>query len=375
MMRFAPPQRTQRTQRGGSAIASVFSVSSMVVLFAIGVSADVVHTNGERLQGPLSVAPGEVRIGEKRIPLDQVVMLVRQTPGRTISAPHALRMRSGEVWHVDLVRVLAKKARFVSPLLGEKEVDLAAIAAIDFVLRPEVHAAAANTLYRDEGEPIPGSIIWIDPTRIAVESPLGTLTLPRDGLLRYVFTPEAPAADGDELTLIDGTLMRGKARAGADGFELEHAMLGMVHIPMAAVRSVRRHGIAQYVDQLNVVQKDLLGAGEAQFVARGEAGETHQPFVNRFTLGPDASASMDVVQAGTLRMAIGPVRGARSAVSVKIVAAGKALWEKTIAPGDLPAEVGVNVPAGRVSVEIRPAGQLRFPAGAALSDPRIEAGP
>ena len=338
-----------------------------------GAAADVVYTSSGRIEGQIAVGQGEVRIGERKIPLEQVVLLVRQTAGRTISAPQALRMKTGEIWHVDLTRVLAKKMRFVSPFAGEREVDLAAVAAIDFVLNPQTSGMAANTLYRDEGEPIPGSIIWIDPTRIALQSPLGALTLPREGLLRYVFSTDAPASEGDELTLIDGSVYRGTLRTAADGFEMSHAMLGAVNVPLAAVRSIRRQRMAQHIDMLKVVQKDVFGAGEARFVVRGEAGEAHQPFIQVFTLTPGASAMMEAARGGTLRMAIGPVRGAQSPVAARIVAAGKVLWEKPVALQDKPVDVSIDVPAGQVSVEILPAGQpLRFPAGVELMDLRIE---
>lgn len=338
-----------------------------------GAAADVVQTSSGWLEGQIALGQGEVGIGERRIPLEQVILLVRQPAGRTISAPQSLRMKTGEIWQVDLTRVLAKKVRFVSPLAGEREVDLAAVAAIDFVLDPQMPGMAANTLYRDEGEPIPGSIIWIDPTRISLQSPLGALTLPREGLLRYVVSTDAPAGEGDELTLIDGSIYRGTLRAAAGGFELSHPTLGAVMVPLAAVRSIRRQGMAQHVDTLKVVQTDVLGAGEARFAVRGEAGEAHQPFIKAFTLTTGASATMDVARGGVLRMAIGPVRGAQSSAAARIVAAGKVLWEKTVAMDDKPADLGVAVPAGQVSVEIIPAGQpLRFPAGVALMDPRIE---
>jgi hypothetical protein len=124
-----------------------------------------------------------------------------------------------------------------------------------------------------------------------------------------------------------------------------------------------------------VIQKDLLGPGEAKMVVRGEMGEPHQPHISSFTLGPGASAMVELAQAGALRMMAGPVPGARSAVTVRIVAAGRVLSEKPVLPGDRPLEMAAAAGPGPVSVEVHPAGEaLRLPAGAMLMDVRIEAG-
>ena len=43
-----------------------------------------------------------------------------------------------------------------------------------------------STLYRFEGEPIPGKLIWIRQKDIAIESPLGIIPIPRQGVRRFV---------------------------------------------------------------------------------------------------------------------------------------------------------------------------------------------
>ena len=47
-----------------------------------------------------------------------------------------------------------------------------------------------STLYRFEGEPIPGKLIWIRQKDIAIESPLGIIPIPRQGVRRYMMKIE-----------------------------------------------------------------------------------------------------------------------------------------------------------------------------------------
>jgi hypothetical protein len=99
-------------------------------------------------------------------------------------------------------------------------------------------------LYRDFGEPIPGKLLFMDPQRLTLQSPLGILTLQRESALRYVFADEKQETKpADELRLIDGSIFKGKLSIGEGQVEIDHEILGKLNLPLQAVRAIARAGV------------------------------------------------------------------------------------------------------------------------------------
>ncbi len=65
-----------------------------------------------------------------------------------------------------------------SPLFKQREVPLDQIASIEFKPGKTI-GGEPGTLYRDQGEPIPGKLVWIRDKDIAIDCELGIVPVPR----------------------------------------------------------------------------------------------------------------------------------------------------------------------------------------------------
>src|SRR5205823_318703 len=103
-------------------------------------------------------------------------------------------------------------------------------------------AQSTGTLYRGKAQPIPGQITWIDREKLSLNTALGALTLPREGLTRYIYSTEFK--DGaealDEITLRDGSIFKGKTTLAGENIDVSHALLGKMSFPLGALRSLVR---------------------------------------------------------------------------------------------------------------------------------------
>ena len=134
--------------------------------------AGVVQTRTERLAGAVSFTETGLGIGEKSVPWDQASIVI---PGNlpTIGESSVVHLATGELSAVDVLKMIGKKFHVQSSLLGERDLDLAALRAIDFLSGMSLSDKSdPATLYRDSGEPLPGTVLWIDPSRLAIDSPL-----------------------------------------------------------------------------------------------------------------------------------------------------------------------------------------------------------
>ena len=101
-----------------------------------------------------------------------------------------------------------------------------------------------STLYRFEGEPIPGKLIWIRQKDIAIESPLGIIPIPRQGVRRFVIENRNLGQDisSDEISLTDGTKISGNIsiEENGDHFSINHQIVGKIRVPLSNVHSLKR---------------------------------------------------------------------------------------------------------------------------------------
>jgi len=96
-----------------------------------------------------------------------------------------------------------------------------------------------------KGKPVPGSLLWIDGDKVALETPLGVLALTRKEMKRAVYedkdSTNAAAGREDEIALVDGSVLIGQITPGKDGFIVKHALMGEQIIKPDSWRWVRRH--------------------------------------------------------------------------------------------------------------------------------------
>jgi len=364
-----------------------------------------------------------VAVSGKAVPWDAVVYVLplgqAAAPGPVRppvlgAGAGAVRWANGEVWRADIARLSGGKLSVRSALLGTQEIEARQAAAVEFV--PGAAApggAAAGALYRDKGEPIPGTLLWIDETRLAIDSPLGVLTLPREGALGYVFPAGPKPAAGrrvaqvtgpDEVGLADGSILRGTLRPTAKGLDLRHAVLGTVNIDAGQVRFVTRYGgRATDLTRLapaSVTATGLLGKmpAEAAMTCRraGDAGWAGGAYAAVMTLQPKTVVEFKLPQVedstgrtgagarvtwATLRLVarVAPADGARGDVHVRIAAGGTVVFEEDLAPGAKPMPVAADLPqvedstgrTARLTIEVDFGRRLGFPCGACIEDPLV----
>jgi hypothetical protein len=350
----------------------------------------VVQTPGGRIEGQVAFAADALQVGGKPVPWGDVLFVIRVQEGRSIRSPEALRMASGELWYAHVAALTAGKLKARLPLLGEREFDVAAVRAVDFLpdLSPPQPADKAGTLYREKGEPVPGALMWIDEQRLAIDSPLGVLTLSREGLARYLFKTQAAAEPpkGDEVSLLDGSTLRGPAKATKDGLELDHATLGKVVVPARLVRSVlRRPPNVAWLGELKpsaVNAVPLIARAvppeELEYPALGGSrvwpgellairGVRIEPKCT-VTWRPPALAGQKLLFAATLL----PVEGMRGDVKVRLLAAGKTLAERALGPAAKAEALAAELPPNaELAVDVDFGPNQRFPCGVILGDPMV----
>lgn len=352
--------------------------------------ADVVQTSTARIEGKLALADGTLQAAGKPIAWSDVLFVIRESDARSIRPPEALWTPSGEVWLCHVASLTAGKLRARLPLLGERELDASALRALDFLptLPPPEPADKPGTLYRVKGEPVPGRLMWVEEQRLAIDSPLGVLTLSREGLARYLFTsgPKPSPGTEDEVSLVDGSVLRGRAMPGKGALELEHAILGRLSVPERLLRSIlRRPASAVYVAEQAPARVDAV-----PLVAKGKPPEalaylTHGDSrawpgvlmaIRAVRIEPKCSASWRLPriqgQRPRLLATVAPIEGMRGDVKLRLLAAGKTLLERELGPASKREAVAVELPLdAELAVEVDFGPALRFPCGVVLGDPVV----
>jgi hypothetical protein len=365
----------------------IIITSSILALAApLSAHAGIVQTLDGRLEGNVTFADGRLDVGGKAAPWEALVYAMPHGRAGGAGSSGAVRLASGEVWQAEIVSVTAKRLAVRLALFGKKELDLAQVTALDFV--PGLGRAdglQAGSLYREKGEPVPGALLWVDETRLALDSPLGVLTVPRDSVLRYVLaapSAKAPEAGDDEIGLVDGSILRGHAKLTPGGLKLEHPVLGNVSIDGAMVWFVARRG-KRIVDIAglrpeSVTAPGLLAAASPMatvgFCRTDDQGRNCGHCLTAITIQPKTVLryKLDAVapKGGQLVAMLAPMEGAKSPVHVKVVAGGKAILERDVAPGAEALAVKVDVPAGgTLDFDVDYGPQPLFPCGVRFEDP------
>ena len=360
-------------------------VLALGLAMAVPALGGMVLTADARLDGDVAFTDAGPRVGGKTVPWDAVLCVVPQGRVQTLIAPGAVRLAGGEVWRGDILGLSAGKLTVRLALFGRREMDVRQVVGIEFAATGGADAAVPGTLYREKGEPVPGTLMWIDEGRLAIDSPLGVLTLPREGAVRYVFPAAAKpaAAEGDEIGLIDGSVLRGKARPVVGGLQVEHPVLGAIKIDAGLVRYIARPS-ARMVDLATLAPAAVTAVGPLGPAAAGATVESHR---GDAAVGGAAAclASVRVEPKTTIRYRLPPgggkavftarllpVEGARGDVRVRVLAGGQTLLEKELAAGAAPMDVRADVPGdGELAVEVDFGARMAFPCGVVLADPMI----
>jgi hypothetical protein len=337
-------------------------------------------TREGNLVGEVALSDAGVSVGSKSVAWDNVLYVVTGLAVKPSASPQAVRFKNGETWCVEISAVSGGKLTLGAGVLGKREVALDAVAALDLGrTAAPLGGQKSGTLYKDKGEPLPGKLMWIDERRLAIDSPLGVLTLQRDsGLNRYVLATDVAALKGDVITLVDGSVLCGAAKLSAGGIEIEHAALGKHAVALANIVSIARHPAwAAYLTEMEMTAKCVPLVARAVGPQRLEGAEGGGTFFKAIRMCPLTEARFKPpAGAGkaTLRATVLPIPGAKGDAVVRISAGGKTVFEQEIAAGATGKELAVELPAGAVeelTITVDYGGKLAFPSGVILQDPYL----
>jgi len=375
-----------------------------LLLAATPALACVVNTQGGRTEGDVRFSDGCLEVGGKTVPWNEVLYAAQDRARRTLSASGAVHFAGREVWRADILGLSGKRLAIRSALLGSREIDPALVSALDFLAPqpvgagsawaegvPRPAAGAAGTLYRQEGEPVPGTLLWIDETRLAIDSPLGVLTLAREGLVRYEFPAgrkAAPAPGLDEVGLVDGSILRAAAKPVPGGVQIEHPVLGTLKLGDELIQFIARQppGVIDLGSRApdSVTQSGILDksgpARPAVITSQRPAAAGTTRSMTALRLEPKTAMKWDLkAEAGKqarLSGRIGPVEGARGDARLRVLAGGKTLLEKTIGPSAAVEPLTLDLAqAQELVLEVDFGTRIGFPCGIVLEDPIVVVAP
>ena len=376
------------------------------VLTAGAAGAGVVHTVSQSLTGPVALADGGVQVAGRAVrtvPSEQILLVAFEREAMALRQANVVRWTNGEVWACEILTLSAGKLKVRSTLFGTREVASGGAGVLEFRanLAPEPPGTlkpttlyrppmAAGGLARERSDPLPGALLWISPEQIAVDSPLGAMTLERKSVTRFSYcsakqrfaaqhelTPkrDRTARVGEaEVLLLDGSVFRGAAALARRGVALRHAALGELAIPVAAVRAVLFHrASAVYLTDLaaRVTAAQLPGAGAVE-VARRRTGAFMRSV--RVAAGSEVRYALSSQpRPAVLRAMLGPVAGARADATVRVAVGGKVLFETSVSRNArTPRPISVDLGSAKdVRIGVSFAGAIRFPCGAVLGDPHV----
>jgi len=350
--------------------------------------ADTIQTAGVRLEGETTVRERAILIGGSAVPLNGIIAVIRDTGANTFGALQAIRLRNGEIWRARILGLESNRLTVISDLFGRCTIGTESVAALDFSSSPDpgvLHRTGA--LYRTHGEPIPGTLLWIGEDMLAVDCPLGALTVPRVGTLYYLFEHDAsPSAAGpdDEIGLIDGSIIHGRLSLGANGLEMTHAALGALSVPWAAVRYVRRSppglmrlGVPPAGD---IAIRDPAGRPTAaRLIDYRYDGERRPPMPScltavRMQAGTVAQYRLPARkgQDSMFHAVAAPVTGCRGDVRIGLRVSGEIVYERLLAPTNAPVAVSIPLPPGdTLTIDVDFGGRILHPCGVDWRDPCV----
>lgn len=229
-----------------STLAAI-TVAAAILAPVRDAAAGTVVTAAARQEGKIELDAGTVKAGAAQVKwADVLVAFNDEFPGVAVP-PEVLHLRNGESWAGDIVKVAGEQAAINTPLFGKREFPSAMVKAIDFKPGlPPIQAGEEKMLYRTRGSPVPGSVLWVEGEKVALETPLGVLALTRKEITRAVCglvtnAVAAPAANSDEIALADGTILSCEVTPSKDGLVVKHPVLGSQVLKPDSWRWVRRH--------------------------------------------------------------------------------------------------------------------------------------
>ena len=344
----------------------------------------VVQTRDARFAGEIIIQTAAVQVGSNTVPWDSVLYVLFNPELRTFPPPQRVQWRNGEEWLGRLAALSAGKLTFLFELFGAREVARTNLSLLDFSPRDVRQGEnAPGTLYLRDSDPLPGTLVWMDARQVALDSPLGVLTIPRERVVRYAFPADdrPPIGPGrrDEVRLVDGTIFKGVIQFGNDQLTLRQPSLGELLIPAAVVRSISRSSNTVRLAELLPEAVETTGLfsetpreGRVIFERHDDPQTIRSEGLTSLQIPAKTTLRYrinDELASATFRARLGPLPDARGSATIVLLAGTTALLKKEINPADLSVPVSVAVPAaGELVIQVDFGSRIGFPCGVKLGD-------
>lgn len=339
----------------------------------------VISSDG-RTQGILKLENGQLYCEGKALG-GNVFLAVNPLPENATKLPGAVHLLDGEIWNAEVRTVEGAGKKKVlnirSQSFGEQKIPLSALASMEFVAGAPDDSREPGTFYRKDGDPLPGSLIWVRAKDIAIRSPLGVIPVPRASALRFVLAKPQPRAQraGDEIGLTDGSVLFGTTRFDGNQLLIQHETLGELKIAWNAVHYLRRN--IPGLIWLDTVPQTVMES-------IGPALPPPAPRITT-TVTESHTRSLRIMPHTVLRLSLpaphGPavfrgqlhlVPGNRANLEVSILDGSSPVWTRKIAADSPPIPLSLALSRGEdLTLKIAFDGPLAFPCGIDLRDAHV----
>jgi hypothetical protein len=347
---------------------------------------DVVWCGDERLRGSLRWSGEELYIGDRRLDPASVRSLsleVAQSDSEPSSG--SVVFRNGERWQCEIQSLAKGKLAINGSLPGTRTVELSSVHSLHFGPVPARNPQAVyrpGMLYRTTGSPVPGKIAWIKKDDLALESPLGILPIPRQGLLAYVFpdSPVKPPSSGlDEIGLRDGSLFFGKVRFETGKVVLDRSDQEPLRVPWEKLHYLIRSGKETFwlngLASSSLESHGPLGPGEG--VLSMDYRRADEPSLFALRVLPKTRLSYRIptgFPAGKtlLQTHLAPLPNSRGTVTFTLSVGGKEFYRKRFAPDSIPEKLSIPLPKGdELTVGVDFDERIVYPCGVDMHDAHL----
>ena len=344
---------------------------------------DVVWSGGDRLRGSLRWAGEELYVGDRRLDPASVRSLSLEV-ARADSEPSSgsVVFRNGERWECEIQSLAKGKLTIHGSLPGTRTVEVSSVHSIHFGPVPEQANKPAyrpGMLYRTTGSPVPGKIAWIKKDDLALDSALGVLPIPRQGLLAYVFPDspiKQPSADLDEVGLKDGSLFFGKVGIDSEKVVLERSGQQPLHVSWEKLHYLIRSGKDTFwLNGLASSSKESHGPlGPDEGVRSMDYRRASEPSLFAIRVLPRTKLSYRIpagfpADKTLLQTHLAPLPNSRGAVTFTLSIGGKEFFRKKLVPGSIPEKLSIPLPKGdELTVGVDFEERIVYPCGVDMHD-------
>ena len=335
-----------------------------------------VQTVDHRRRGPLTINDGRLSVGQQAFDLDGLLLAICENELVATETSGSLRLVNGEIWYGQIIGLANGQIEIQNAMFDRRSVPVDQIASIEFKPGP-TSGGEPGTLYRDQGEPIPGKLVWIREKDVTIDCALGIVPIPRQSVQRLVLAAIRRDAEPsqDEVRLVDGSLFRGVLATDGDRLVLNHGTLGALSFQWSTIRYLRRAAAGvSWLDRLEGEIIDRVGPVLPP-PAPSVVNSTEPDFLRAIRMMPRTVTRYTLPSSKAerfLRAMLAPIPGCQADVNVQVKIEDRVLWEQQVTASSVPIEVAVDLRREtEFAIEVDYGGRLAFPCGVDWRDAHV----